>query len=152
MPTWRTPRTLQAAADLERAALRLRYARPEPRDIAIGHHNLATYLGRLGSDRAGQRAHRLAAALIYRLTGMAHDLADTVRVLAAELRADGGAEPSLPSTVAQVVALAERTEGVHLAALLAALESDPAAIESALAEILTAAATPPDEDATATPA
>ncbi len=32
------------AAGLERAALRLCYARPEPRDIAVGHHNLAIYL------------------------------------------------------------------------------------------------------------
>lgn len=77
---------------------------------------------------------------------MAYDLADTVRVLAGELRADGGADVSLPSTVAQVVAVAERTEGVRLAALLTALQPDPAAVESALAEILrtarAAAATP----------
>lgn len=32
----------------------------EPRDIAINHHNLATYLGTVGVDRAGQPAHRLA--------------------------------------------------------------------------------------------
>jgi hypothetical protein len=38
----------QAAADLERTALRLAYARPEPRDIAVSHHSLANYLGRLG--------------------------------------------------------------------------------------------------------
>ena len=88
----------QAAADLARAALRLSYARPEPRDIAIGHHNLANLPGAAGGDRAGQRAHRLAAALIFRLSGMAHDLADTVRVLAEELRGgDPAARP--PATV-----------------------------------------------------
>ena len=100
------------------------YARPEPQDIAISHHNLANYLGRLGGDRAGQRAHRLAAALICRLAGMAHDLAGTVRALAAELRADDGGA-GLPSTVAEVVAVAELTEGVRLGALLAALQPDP---------------------------
>jgi tetratricopeptide (TPR) repeat protein len=130
-----------AAADLARAALRLAYARPEPRDIAIGHHNLSNHLGHLGGDRAGQRAHRLAAALIFRLSGMAHDLADTVRDLAAELR---GGDPAaqLPATVAQVVATAELTEGVRLGALLAALQPDPRTVEDALAENLRAAAAP----------
>jgi hypothetical protein len=66
---------------------------PEPRDIAISHHNLAIYLGKLGGDRAGQRAHLLAAALIRLLSGMAHDLARTVRVLAAELGDDDPAAP-----------------------------------------------------------
>jgi hypothetical protein len=131
----------QAAADLARAALRLAYARPEPLDIAIRHHNLAAYLGELGGDRAGQRAHRLVAALIYELSGMAHDLAGTVRDLAAELRGDDPAA-RLPATVAQVVAAAELTEGVRLAALLAALHPDPRAVEDALAEILRAAAAP----------
>jgi tetratricopeptide (TPR) repeat protein len=130
-----------AAADLARAALRLAYARPEPRDIAIGHHNLSNHLGHLGDDRAGQRAHRLAAALIFRLSGMAHDLADTVRDLAAELR---GGDPAaqLPATVAQVVATAELTEGVRLGALLAALQPDPRTVEDALVENLRAAAAP----------
>jgi hypothetical protein len=134
------------AAELEQTSLRLCYARPVLPGVAIGHNNLALYLGRLGADPAEQRAHGLAAALIYRLAGMAHDLADTVHALATELRAGGGADDSLPSTVAQVVAAAERTEGVHLAALLAALQPDPAVVEAALAEILQAAATLPPED------
>jgi tetratricopeptide (TPR) repeat protein len=129
----------QAAADLARAALRLRYARPEPRDIAISHHNLATCLRELGGDRAGQRAHRLAAALIFRLSGMAHDLANTARALAMELRGDDPAV-QLRATLEQVVATAELTEGVRLGALLAALGPDPQAVEAALAEILRAAA------------
>jgi hypothetical protein len=131
----------QAAADLERAALRLSYARPEPRDIAASHHNLATYLGELGGDRAGQRAHRLAAALIYRLSGMANYFAVTVRALAAELHDDDPAA-RLSATVAQVVAAAELTEGVRLGAPLAALHPDPQAVEAALTEILRAAAAP----------
>ena len=76
----------QAAADLARAALRLRYVRPEPRSISISHHNLANYLGELGGERAGQRAHRLAAALIRRLSGDDHYLANAVGALAAVLR------------------------------------------------------------------
>jgi hypothetical protein len=135
----------QAVADLERAALRLYYARPEPRDIAISHYNLANYLGRLDGDRAGQRAHRLAAALLYRLAGMAHDLDRTVRALARELRADNGGA-ALPSTVAKVVAVAELAEGVRLGELLAALQPDPQVVEAVLAEILAAAAALPPEE------
>jgi hypothetical protein len=142
----------RAAAELVRTALRLAYAQPEPQGIEICHHNLANYLGRLGEDRAGQRAHRLGAALICRLAGMAYDLADTVHVLAGDLRTDGGADPSLPSKVTQVVAVAERTEGVRLAALLAALQPNPAVVEAALAEILQAAAALPPEDDEPAPA
>jgi hypothetical protein len=130
----------QAATDLGRTALRLCYARPELLDIAICHHNLANYLRELGGDRAGQRAHRLAAALIFRLAGMAQYLVGTVRALAVELRADDGGEALpdtvAPDTVAQVVAVAEQTDGVRLGELLAALEPDPQAVEAVLAEIL----------------
>jgi tetratricopeptide (TPR) repeat protein len=136
----------QAAADLAQAALRLFYARPEPRDIANSHNDLAEYLGRLGRDGVGQRAHRLAAALIRRLSGMTHDLASTMHALAAELRGDDPAA-RLPATVAQVVLTAELTEGVRLGALLAALQPDPQTVEDALAEILRAAAPelPPED-------
>jgi hypothetical protein len=129
-----------AAADLARTALRLHYARPDPRDIAISHHNLANYLRETGGDRAGQRAHRLAAALIWRLTGMAHDLADTQRALAADLRDDPGAD--LLVTLGDVIRVAERADGVRLGELLAALEPDRQATEEALAGILRAAADP----------
>jgi hypothetical protein len=135
----------QTAVDLGRPALRLFYTRPEPRAIAVSHHNLANYLGRLGGDWPGQRAHRLAAALTCRLSGMAHYLAETVSALAVELRDDGPAV-RLPSTVAQVIATAELTEGVRLGALLAALQPDPQAVEDALAEILRAAAALPPQD------
>jgi CHAT domain len=128
-----------AAADLARTAIRYSYARPEPRDIATSHHNLANYLWYTGGDRAGQRAHRLAAALIRTLTGMTHYLASTQRELADEFRdaADGG--EALPGTLAEVITVAERTEGVRLGELLAALQPDTQAAEQALAEILRAA-------------
>jgi hypothetical protein len=142
----------RAAAELERAALRLCYSRPEPWDIATSHFNLAMYLEKLGEDRAGQRAHWLAAALIYGLAGMAHDAARAARVLAGELRADGDMDVSLPSTVARVVAVAELSEGVRVAALLTALQPDPAVVEAALAEILRIAAALPAEDSGLDPA
>jgi CHAT domain len=127
-----------AAADLARTAMRLLYANPAPRDIAISHYNLAIYLG--AGDRAGRRAHRLAAALIWKLTGMTHELAEAVSVLAADLR-DDPADTALPATVAAVIEVAERTEGVHLRDLLDALEPDRRIVEQALAEILHDAAT-----------
>jgi CHAT domain len=131
----------EVAADLERVAIRYRYARPEPRDIAVSHHNLASYLLKAGGDRAGQRAHRLAAALICQLTGMTHYLAGTQRVLAAEVRADPGGD--LPATLGDVIQVAERTDGVRLGDLITALQPDHRAAEQALAGILRAAASPP---------
>jgi hypothetical protein len=145
-PSW--PATWSAcragvAEDLARTALRLHYGRPEPGDIATSHHNLASYLGQTGGDRAGQGAHRLAAALICQLTGMTHDLADTQRALADEVRADADAD--LPATLVDVIEAAERTDGVRLGELLAALQPDPQGVEQALAEILGASADPPAE-------
>jgi tetratricopeptide (TPR) repeat protein len=135
----------QAAADLGRAALRLSYAPPppQPRDVAISHHNLAGYLWKLGVDPRGQRAHRLAAALIFRLAGLPHDLAHPIGSLTFESRYDGvGAD--LPSTVAAVVEAADLTEGVRLGDVLAVLQPDPRAVEAALAEIFRMAASPPE--------
>ena len=129
----------RAAAELERTALRLSYLQPQPRRIAQIHGNLASDLAGLGGDRAAQRAHRLAATLIYRLSGMSHDLARAVGFLANELHADGGTDASLPFTVAELVQVAERTEGVRLGALLAALQPDPGVVEQALTEVVQAA-------------
>ena len=140
---------LDAAAEFERTAIRLRYARPDPRDIAISHYNLAAYLGAAGGHPAVQRAHRLAAALIYQITGMTHNLAGSQRALAAELRQDSAAgSGALPATVAEVIRVAEQTDGVRLGDLIAALEPDPGAAEDALARLLRDAADlPADGDA-----
>jgi hypothetical protein len=129
-----------AAADLARTALRLCYSRPDPRDIATSHNNLVNYLRETGGDQAGQRAHRLAAALIRKLAGMTHDLANTQRNLAADLAADLGAD--LPATLADVIQVAEQTDGVRLGDLLTAIQPDTQAAEQALAEILSIAAGP----------
>jgi hypothetical protein len=69
-----------------------------------------------------------------------------VRALAAELREDDDGA-GLPGTVAEVIVIAERTEGVRLGGLLAALQPDARAVRDALDEILRAAADlPPGED------
>jgi hypothetical protein len=126
------------SANLERTALRLRYACRDPRAVEVSHHNLAVYLSKTGEDRAGQRAHQLAAALISKLTGTAHDLADPQRALADEVRNDDGADLLL--TLGDVIRIAEQTDGVRLGELIVTLQPDPQAVEQALAEILRAAA------------
>jgi hypothetical protein len=138
---------LGTAAEFERTALRLGYARPEPRDIAISHHNLANYLREAGGDPAGQRAHRLAAALIYRLAGMSHYLAGARRALAAELHRHEtvGAGP-LPDTLASVIRSVELTDGVRFGELITVLQPDPEVAEAALAQILREAADRPADD------
>jgi len=93
---------LAAALVFQQTAIRYGYARPEPRDVAIDHHNLANYMGETGSDPAAQRAHRLAAVHIFQLTGMTHDLAATLQALARELRQDTGGG-HLPGTLDEVV-------------------------------------------------
>jgi len=136
----------QQALELQRTAIRLAYVRPEPRDIAISHHQLASYLQTTGTDLADARAHRLAAALLFQLTGMPHELDVIRRALAGELRRDTGRE-DLPGTVDEVIHGAEQTEGVHLDQLLTALQPDRQAVADTLAEILrTAADADPGQD------
>ena len=138
-----------AAAEFERAALRLRYACADTRGIAIGHQGLSIYLREAGDDPAGQRAHRLAAVLIYQLTGMTHDFARTQRALAADLRRESSAGAGRPpGTLAEVVRVAELTDGVRLGELIADLQPDPEAAADVLAQILRDAADlPPYDDA-----
>jgi tetratricopeptide (TPR) repeat protein len=136
----------QQALELQRTAVRLVYVRPEPRYIAINHYQLANRLRAAGADFAETRAHRLAAALLFQLTGMTREVADTIRVLARELRGDAD-RGDLPGTIDEVVLVAGQTEGVHLDQLITALQPDRQAVADALAEILRAAAdTDPRQD------
>lgn len=96
---------------------------PDARFIGICHHNL-------GIDPAVSAPNQLAAALIFRLIGMAHPTESSLRSLAQE-----PAEVDGPITLQQVIQGAERTEGVRLGALLASLATEEEAV-GALAEIL----------------
>jgi tetratricopeptide (TPR) repeat protein len=137
---------LQQALELQRTAMRLAYVRPEPRDIAISHHQLANRLRMAEADPAAVRAHLLAAALLFQLTGMTHDLGLTSNELATELR-QGVDRGDLPGTVEEVIRVAEQTEGVHLDHLLTALQPERQDVADALARILrTAADTSPGQD------
>jgi tetratricopeptide (TPR) repeat protein len=137
------------ALELQRTAIRFAYVQSEIRDIAINHNQLANRLATNRSDPAARRAHRLAAALLFELTGMTSDLAVTNTMLASELRRDGGRE-DLPNTVDEVIRVTEQTEGVHLNRLLTSRQSDRKAVGDSLARILrTAADTGPEKDPSA---
>ena len=129
----------QQALELQRTAIRLAYVRPEPRNIALSHNQLAAYLQMTGADPAAARAHLLAAALLFQLSGMTNELGVASRTLAGELRRDADGE-DLPGTIDEVIRVAEQTEGVHLDRLLTALQPDRQAVADALADILRAAA------------
>jgi tetratricopeptide (TPR) repeat protein len=136
-----------AALAFQQTAVRFCYARADARDIAAAHTNLASILQRTGSDPAALRAHRLAGALIYQLTGMTHNLAAVCQMLAGELRRDGGDARHLPGTLDEVVSVAEQTEGVHLGELITAVQPDRQAAADILAQILRATANnDPEQD------
>jgi tetratricopeptide (TPR) repeat protein len=127
------------ALELKRAAIRLAYTVSKFDGITAGHYEIANYLRAAGGDLATARAHRLAAALLYKLADMNDDLTDSVTELARELRRDGERE-DLPGTLEKVIRLSEQTEGVHLDQLITALQPDRQAASDALADILRTAA------------
>lgn len=130
------------AVDLQRTALRLRYLRPDPAEIATAHHELATYLAHAGAEPAEQRAHRLTASLLNYLTGDTQALTTGLGVLAAELRTDQGdpGEPLLHSTLTRIARLVDAGDGIGFGKLVSALSPESGAAERALAELLASAA------------
>ncbi|SFN88949.1 AAA ATPase domain-containing protein [Geodermatophilus obscurus] len=134
----------EAALSHVRVALRYLYAARNPDNVAIGHYNLASYQERNGQPPAVWLAHRLAAALLFVLIGSRH-LPNSLRTLTRELT-DPATAAALATTVDQVRAAVEQVEGVHLGALLDALQPDPDGQQSALDEVLyTARNTPGDQ-------
>lgn len=119
------------AADLARTALRYSYLHPDPQSIAISHHNLAGYLRAL-DDPQGACAHRLTAALIYQLTG--HHMANMLQALGSDLRRLG-AQPA-PSTLEELAAVVDQTDGVHLIPLITRLCPDTAAATALITTLL----------------
>jgi hypothetical protein len=130
------------AARLEQIALRLGYTRPDPESLAPSHHNLAVYLDRAGSGGEPVLAHRLAAALLHRLTRAAGaNHARAMRELADDLARDPAVDP--PATVDAVADAVDHVEGVAWGALvntlLAAHGLDRPAADATLTEIVHAA-------------
>jgi tetratricopeptide (TPR) repeat protein len=126
----------QSAIALERTTIRYKYIHEDVRGIAISHHSLATYMKSGGIDPAEQRAHRLAATLIFQLVGMTHEFTAGIERLAGEILSSSQGGDSLPATVTEVIEVTERTEGVRLGQLVTALQPDTNAVANALAQIL----------------
>lgn len=121
------------ALRLIRVALRLAYScdNPDPRALGGMHHDLALNLRAAGGDPGEQWAHQLAGALIHRLVGMDGSPVWLNVGLLAEGQSSNRPGRFLKLPLEWVIAVAERTEGVRLGALLTALQPDPAVIESA---------------------
>jgi len=135
------------AAHHEQAALRYHYVHSDPSSVAASHHNLANYRMRAGAAAEEWLAHRLAATVLYRLTGMTRDLQDNLRQLAREL-ADPAAAAAAPTTIDQVRHTVERVDGVRFGVLLEALQPDAGRQQGALDDILHTARTMPADQAT----
>jgi tetratricopeptide (TPR) repeat protein len=127
-----------AAITFDKAALRLTYAQPDPRALAIAHACLANHLARAGTDPSGRLAHRLAAALIRHLTGAHRD--ESVRALASDLHTLGD-RTLLPATLDDLAAQVEQVEGVHFADLIGTLTPVPERAQAALDEFVHAVRT-----------
>ncbi|MGH3773970.1 MAG: hypothetical protein ACRDRW_21700, partial [Pseudonocardiaceae bacterium] len=138
---------LQDALALEHTALRLKYASPEPRSIAMSHHNLASCLFRATGTSTEQHAQHLAAALLHHLTGDTHTLTLALRALAYKLlrNTDTPDAPVLPTTLSEVIRLVDAGDGVHFGNLIATLCPDTDTADQALADILATAASLPEE-------
>jgi hypothetical protein len=122
--------------DLMRASLRARYADNEyPQAVAYCHHHLAELLGKAHADPAEQVAHYLAAAVIYRLGGADRYQASSGGRIARVLL-DWPPPRQLPGTAAEMIRLAEQTDGVRLEALLATIAPDEHAVDQAISRIL----------------
>ena len=123
---------------------------------APGHRDRSSQPGELpraaGGGPGGAGAHRLAAALIRQLVGMAHDARRHACVSWRRV-ARGRRCGHVVAVYGRAGRRGRRADqGVRLAALLTALQPDPSVVEAALAEILRAAAAPPAEDSGPDPA
>jgi hypothetical protein len=123
-----------SAVNLEAGAIRLSYGAAAPRNIAVCHHQLANYFLKASDNPIAQRAHRLAAALLFLLMGMDHHFFVAGSNLKNEVRRYRG-HAVLPSTLDDVIHVAEKTDGVRLGALLAELQPDSSALSDSFANI-----------------
>lgn len=102
--------------------------KPDLESIAKIHGDLADYYYIVHADPAKQRAHRLAAAVVYQIAAMGRDpgtvpeLADTIVILADELRSDFDSRHQA-FTIGEVVRLLGQIDGNNFRALIDGLAS-----------------------------
>jgi tetratricopeptide (TPR) repeat protein len=130
------------AVSMQRTAIRLDYVRPQPRDVATGHHNLGLHLTADDGNPGEVIGHHLAAALLLHLIGDSHNADTVLHALVGRLQASPDLRP--PTTLADLAAVVEQVEGVRYAALIGALSVDTHVADRALASLIdTARAMPP---------
>ncbi|WP_430785800.1 hypothetical protein [Actinoplanes sp. G11-F43] len=117
-----------AALEPDREALRRAYTARDPRGAARLHVNYANHLRAAGGEAAVRVAHRIAAAVLYDLTGDATEAARAITAARAE-----STRPPDADTIAGVLT---RDPGVDLRALLGTLKPDAADSENAVGRIL----------------
>ena len=123
-----------AAIDLGQDALRYLYLAEDAISIAVGHHNLGSYLRRHAHQPAAALAHHLAAGLVAALAGI-HGAEESARTTANDLRV-AGADADPPGDVARLCRRVAGIPGVHLDRLLGALAPDPETAERALRDLV----------------
>ncbi|GGN87129.1 hypothetical protein GCM10010112_69410 [Actinoplanes lobatus] len=126
-----------AALGGERAALRRAYATRDPLAAARLHVNYANHLRAADGEVAVRVAHRIAAAVLYDLTGNATEAARSVTAARAEPSRQGfrSTRPAGPDALAGVLT---RDPGVDLRALLGAVTPRAADVERAIDSIMRA--------------
>ena len=126
---------LERAVDLEREALRFKYAAADPETVAVSHHNLANYLQNGGADPLLVGAHRIAASVIAAAIGSEGYLPIWLTALGQLLAATSD---RVPRSFPLVSALVGEVPGVDLVGLLARLpgQGDP---DAAVQAVITAA-------------
>jgi tetratricopeptide (TPR) repeat protein len=135
----------ESAIRLEQVAVRYSYASGDTDSITVSHYNLAGYQKHAGRAAGVWLPHRLAAALLSRLTGSGR-LQTAQRTLSRNLT-DPATATAVPGTVGELRAAVERVDGVRLGDLLHSLQPDPSRQQGALDEILHTARTMPPEQA-----
>jgi hypothetical protein len=122
----------EAALRLEPEALRYMYLAGSVLDIAVGYHNLGTYLARHTRRTDSAFASYITAALIRRLIGTGGDNPGDDRgplLAAAGLLREPGAVAARPSAVADLARQLGDIPGTDLPRLIASLSSGPPADE-----------------------
>ena len=126
-----------AAAELQREALRHSYRAGDAASIAIGYHNLATYLPHRPTATLGLY---LVSALIFGLSGTGDDK-DAVRQAAADLSEYGAIPPSDIGDLCAVVGDIPGTDPARLITRLAPRQAAEQALRTLISRIQEAAET-----------
>ncbi len=104
------------AVALECRALRYKYLRPNPREVAVSHYNLANYVARGPGGGSASVVHRLAATMLSLLTGDG-DYPSDVAAIGRQLASGAVA----PASFDELCVAVEEVDGVRFRALVDSL-------------------------------